>query len=56
MQKKLKKPARNAGRMEFYVNGGTNETCTNGSCGGSSTPSTPGAGCKAMGGNTVCHP
>lgn len=41
----------------LYVLGGTNETCENGNCGGAGNGSpTPGNGCKAMGGNTVCKP
>lgn len=33
-----------------------NETCSNPSCGSGDKTPTPGGGCQAMGGNTVCKP
>ncbi len=57
MKKILRKKLKQVTESVFlYVTGGTNETCSNGSCGGESTAPTPGGGCTAMGGNTVCHP
>lgn len=54
MKKTLhKKRVKTTDSVYLYVSGGTNETCTNPGCGGGGSP---GNGCVAMGGNTVCHP
>lgn len=56
MKVTLIKPKKTEGRLQYYITGGTNETCTNPGCssnGGGGT--TPGGGCRPMGGNTVCH-
>lgn len=58
MKKELhKKNKKTENSVYLYVSGGTNETCTNPGCSfGSGDNNTPGGGCVAMGGNTVCNP
>lgn len=53
--KKLNKKNKVENQLYFYVTGGTNETCTNPSCGSSGSSGGSGPS-RPMGGNTVCNP